>query len=101
MPSAQEGLGVGHLNDPRPCRTLRAVKQPALSVNVQEHFLNEIFCLSFVAKNSLANISDGMSVPSKKERERLTITSLNTGDECFISDFTWLIENIRHDFDAA
>ena len=70
-------------------------------MDVKEHFLNEIFCLSFVAKNSSANISDGMSVAPKKERERLPITSLNTGDECFISYFTWLIENIRHDVDAA
>lgn len=68
FPPAQKSLRVCHLNDPRTRRAFPAVKQPALSMDVKEHFLNEIFGLSFIAKNSLTNISNGMGVTPKKER---------------------------------
>src|SRR5262249_11913753 len=72
-------------------RTFPAVKQPALSVDVQEHFLNKVFCFSVVAKNSSANVSNGMSVTPKEERQRLPIPNLNVRYKRLVSfqDFSW------------
>ena len=89
FPSAEKSLRVGHLDDPRTRRAFPAVKQPALSMDVKEHFLDKILCLSFVAKNSSTNISDGMRIAPKEHSESFTVTSANLGEKVPVGEFRW------------
>ena len=96
MPSTQEGLSVRYLNDPRPCRTLRAVKQDALSMDIQEHFLDKVIRLSSVSENSLADIPNKAGVPPKELSKCFAITCENLREKRFVQEIFCKLRNLRH-----
>jgi hypothetical protein len=56
-------------------------------VDIEKHLLDKILGLSFVSKNSLANVPDGTRIASKEQCESLTVTSLNARNQSLIVAF--------------
>jgi len=57
---------------------------------IQEHFLDKVIGLCFVAKNSLTNTTDDSGTPSEELRQSITITCLNACYQVFVGIFTRL-----------
>jgi len=77
FPPAQEGLRVGHLDDPRAGASFQAIEQRALFMDVQEHLLNKVVGLIFIPKNPNANIPDNTGIAPEEQGESVTVTGLN------------------------
>jgi len=46
-------------------------------MNVKKYFLNEVIRLSWIAKNSLANVPDGTSITSEEQSKGITVSGLD------------------------
>jgi hypothetical protein len=56
-------------------------------MDIQEYLLDQIVCLGFISKNSLANIPDGTSVASKEQGKSLTVARFEAFHQVFICGF--------------
>src|SRR5580693_977404 len=68
--SAVDGTGVGHLNDPRGCRTFGRIEDARFLEEKEKELLNKVFGLGFVSQDASGDVEDGPSVPLKQDGQR-------------------------------
>src|SRR5215468_10456946 len=63
------------------------IEHTALAMDVEKYFLDKIVCLSSISKNSLADISNGVSMASEEQAQGLAVAHSCFHDEDLVCDF--------------
>ena len=71
VPPAVDSPMVGHLNDPRYCRTLHGIVETGLLEEDEKDILNEVFRFRFISQDAARDIEDRPGVSLEQNRQRL------------------------------
>jgi len=79
-------LVINNLDYPGTRGAFRAIKMTSSPVEIQKHFLYQIFGFSGIAQKTLAYAADKRGVAAEQNYERLLIPFSNAGEEEFVGE---------------